>query len=283
MDRLVVSNNAHTQIEQVIQDLPQALIIAGPRGSGTASVARYIARAVGSPKLVITPKKKLQGGTKSVEDIENGSIIIDDIRQLYEQMRSKFSSPQVVVIDFADRTMTTQAQNAFLKLLEEPQPNVHFILATHRPELLLPTITSRSQRIDLTPISKMQTEQLVESLGITDATRRARILFVANGLPAEVCRLAQDDDYYEARVKIVQDAKALLGGSAYQKMLLIHTYKDQRVKSTELINDMIMQLKLAFIHSPDQRIITQIDSLIDTYDRIIANGNIQLQLARVLL
>ena len=52
------------------------------------------------------------------------------------------------VISGADR-MQVEAANAFLKTLEEPPPRTIFLMMTDQPDAMLPTITSRSQRIDL--------------------------------------------------------------------------------------------------------------------------------------
>lgn len=283
MSELVLSQQSKKLIAQAIKELPQAIIISGPRGIGVMAAAKYIRTAVGSAEFIITPKKRMANGTKFVEDSENGLIIIEDIRELYEHTRSKFQSPQVFIFDFANRTMTTQAQNAFLKLLEEPQQNVHFILATHHPESLLPTVLSRSQRINLTPVTVAQTRAQLDALNVADATMRARIEFIAAGLPAETHRLATDPAYYDERVATVQDARAVLEGSPYDRLKIIRSYKDQRIKSLQLIDDLIRQLSLALKRAPQPTIIKQIDTLISAYDKIQANGNVQLQLLRVLL
>lgn len=51
------------------------------------------------------------------------------------------------------------SSNAFLKVLEEPTPRSVFILTTSRPERLLPTILSRTQRIRFDPLSPEAIEQ----------------------------------------------------------------------------------------------------------------------------
>ena len=55
---------------------------------------------------------------------------------------------KVGVISGADR-MQVEAANAFLKTLEEPPPRTMFLMMTDQPDAMLPTIISRSQRIDL--------------------------------------------------------------------------------------------------------------------------------------
>ncbi len=52
------------------------------------------------------------------------------------------------VLLYADR-MTTEAANAFLKMLEEPPPNTLFLLLTEQPSGMLPTVLSRCQKLVL--------------------------------------------------------------------------------------------------------------------------------------
>lgn len=71
------------------------------------------------------------------------TLSIDDARELFLAHLRKTSeeSPVVYLIEFA--FMTREAQNALLKMLEEPSPHTYFIIATPHPELLLPTLRSR--------------------------------------------------------------------------------------------------------------------------------------------
>lgn len=282
MTEIIVHPDIRDQLTNFTSQLPHALIINGKRGSGVGDVANYLAKSAGTILAIITPKKRQPNGAYR-EDYENGSIIIDDIRELYGQTRSKFTSAQIVIIDFGNRSMSVQAQNAFLKLLEEPQQHIHFILATHYIDSLLPTVLSRCQRVYIRPITSQQTAQLLDSLNLTDQTRRARIQYMASGLPAEIMRLAGDDAYYEARVATVQDAKALLEGDGYTRLKIIHAYKDKRGAALQLIDDSIDQLQLAVKRTHQTSAAEQINALLEAFDRITANGNIQLQLAKALL
>lgn len=78
-------------------------------------------------------------------------IVIDEVRSMIQQLsRTSFSGGwKVGVILCADR-MTAEASNSFLKTLEEPPQRTLLILVTDEPHSLLPTITSRCQRIVLT-------------------------------------------------------------------------------------------------------------------------------------
>ena len=74
--------------------------------------------------------------------------------------------------------MRKEAANAFLKLLEEPSENLMFLLTTSNTEALLPTIISRCQHIQLTPLkTKEISDALVnyDSLSQEDADYLARV------------------------------------------------------------------------------------------------------------
>lgn len=77
------------------------------------------------------------------------SIKVEQIREGVEErlfLKSFEGRFKVVIVDEAHR-MSSGAQNAFLKTLEEPPPNSVIILATSAPDSLLPTIRSRCQLI----------------------------------------------------------------------------------------------------------------------------------------
>ncbi|HEV7952214.1 MAG TPA: hypothetical protein VGO98_02465, partial [Candidatus Saccharimonadales bacterium] len=103
-------------LEAYIHELPQALIVTGKAGTGTLNVAKYIQHTLGSPEEIIVPKKKAKDGNKFDIDIENGRVITEDIRALYDSVRGKQTSPRVFIIQSADRMMAN-AQHALLKLL----------------------------------------------------------------------------------------------------------------------------------------------------------------------
>ena len=74
----------------------------------------------------------------------HGKITIDSVREVIDFCKLKRAQQQFIVVSPAD-AMNEQAQNAFLKLLEEPLPNYHFILITSTPSSLLGTILSRGE------------------------------------------------------------------------------------------------------------------------------------------
>lgn len=70
-----------------------------------------------------------------------------------------FEGRSRVIIFESPEYLSDTAANRLLKLLEEPPPNLLLLLLTASPDLILPTIQSRCQRIDLRPLSTDQVNQ----------------------------------------------------------------------------------------------------------------------------
>lgn len=276
MDQPVLHPTSQATLSLLIKDLPQALLLTGPVGVGLSTTAQYIASSVGDVHLTVLPEKDEK------VDMNKGVISVDSIRRLYDQTRTVQGGKLVIVIDYAER-MGHQAQNAFLKLLEEPGRGIHFILATHTPSKLLSTVVSRTRTFDLQPLTHTQTESFLDILQIKDAKKRTQLLFMAEGLPAEIVRLTRDDSYFDARAEIVRHARDLLQASVYKKLIIAQQYKDDRDGALLLLTNAANILKKSISEKPQSNLIAQIDSLLYAYQQIQANGNIRLCLARLVV
>ena len=148
-----------------------AYLFSGPRGTGKTSSARILARSLNCQNSDgPTPQpcgtcdlcRTIASGTAlDVIEIDAASNTgVDNIRELIE--RSRFAPVQarwkVYVVDEC-HMLSTAAFNALLKTLEEPPPQVVFVLATTDPQRVLPTILSRCQRFDFRRIPLDALEQ----------------------------------------------------------------------------------------------------------------------------
>ena len=141
-----------------------AYLFAGPRGTGKTSTARILAKAIncedprpdGEPcDECATCQAISNGSSLDVQELDAASHnSVENIRDIRVQVTMVAAGPsahRVFILDEA-HMLSTAACNALLKTLEEPPPNVHFILATTEPYKLLDTIRSRSQRFDFHPV-----------------------------------------------------------------------------------------------------------------------------------
>jgi DNA polymerase III delta prime subunit len=263
-----------TRLDILAEHLPQSLLLTGEPGVGLLTIARQVA----GKQLVAV----LHPQDAKENDDPTGTISVQMIRRLYDQTRAKHSSRQIVIIDDADR-MSLGAQAAFLKLLEEPNTFIYFILTSHAPGRLLPTILSRVQHIDLQPATDQQTTAHIQSLGITDATRQAQLRFIAPGLPAEISRLVTDESYFATRAKIMTDARQLLQSDPYQQLLIIVRYQSDRVAAQQLVDSMLLVARRSLSAKPQVGLVKQLDKLLGIQTNLQANHSVRLQLLRFMV
>lgn len=264
MDRLLLHPATKKLLDAYLNKPAHALCITGDVGSGAGSVASALAAELAeNPQLVtrITPEK--------------GLISIDRVRQLYEQTRSIQHTKRCIVIDDAD-AMSHDAQNALLKLLEEPVENVHFILTTHHEMQLLATIKSRAQLLPLLPITGPQSKKLLEGHSM-DQTQQLQALFLAKGLPAELTRLAGDPDYLATRSVIVTDARTFLQTDDYARLVIIKKY-GERVHALEFLAMCAKLLSFSVLKQRNYSAADIMDMLDSVMRRIEANGHVRTHL-----
>jgi DNA polymerase-3 subunit delta' len=272
MNKPVINPSSEKQLQLIVQNMPQSMLLSGQKRVGLSTIAGYIASLRKVTPIIILPEKDEK------IDIEKGVISVDIIRRLYDETRTKTASERIFIIDYTEK-MTNQAQNAFLKLLEEPGDNVYFILVSSTASKLLPTIVSRTETLDIRPITDKQSDKLLNSLGAKDKTTRSQILYMAAGLPAELTDLVKNYDYFKKRSDMIRDARSLLSSNLYDKLVIAQRYKDDRSVALQLLLDASNILKKSIVANPQLDTISYIDKLLKTYQKIEANGNVRLCLA----
>jgi len=97
---------------------------------------------------------------------DGNQIKIDQIREIQEFVSLRPTGKfKVVIIDQAGK-MNLQAQNALLKVLEEPPPGTVFILVARSRGELLPTIISRCQVLEFKPLHPDEVEKVLKQLNL---------------------------------------------------------------------------------------------------------------------
>jgi len=101
------------------------------------------------------------------ESTRSLSIGIADVREIIQQLAYApvEGGKRVVIFREAER-MTEDAQNALLKSIEEPPLHTLFILTTHRPAALLPTVRSRSRTLFFKPLQAEVVARFLKEGGV---------------------------------------------------------------------------------------------------------------------
>jgi DNA polymerase-3 subunit delta' len=169
--------------------LPGGILLHGPRGIGKATLAFDIARTVfgrtGDEDPVHIAAQVAAGGypnlrvlRKAPRDTGKGyytAIRVEEVRGLIGESRMTRGRAgfRIVIVDAIDDCNASSA-NALLKILEEPPPETLFLLVSHRPGGLLPTIKSRCHAVALRPLSDADVRRVLgDQSGIDHAVELA--------------------------------------------------------------------------------------------------------------
>lgn len=202
-----------------------ALLIVGDAGMGKRTLALLLAQALlcraeagekpcgkcnscimtarrEHPDLILLEKGVSLSGSAPQSKTQ---IPVSEIREMIRLCSSyAFEGGNRVVLIFQAEDMNAAAQNALLKILEEPPAHTYFILTSAHPDQLLPTVISRCRSLKMKPWSEAYMVSALKREGVeeTKATEAAR---AAHGAVGTALTLASDEHYWETRREIIRD------------------------------------------------------------------------------
>ena len=166
-------------------------LVTGETGSPSPRPHSDILRLSRGPKDDKEEKKRDEG--KPFELKRN--ITVSQIRRMQRQLvtRPTMGSNRVVIIDPAD-DMEAGAANALLKSLEEPPQGTYFVLISHRPAKLLPTIRSRCRTVRFPVKSDDEIRKFLNrTCADLDSAACEAAVAAAGGSPGSAAAFAQGD------------------------------------------------------------------------------------------
>lgn len=222
--------NSHTKaaLQRAVNRNAHAILLTGELGTGLMTIAEY---------LQILLKKDNKSLVKLIlKPDEKSTIMIDQVRELRNIAKHKNTASQIelcimVVVSTID-DMQHEAQNALLKLLEEPPMGLLFVVLNHNRSLMLSTIESRCVHVPVLPVSQKEAAKYF-NVAIDNLSKSYAI---SDGLPGLLVQLYSDQEH-----PILDDiaaAKSVLGSSVFDRLLLI----DSLYKSNENANKLVSAL-----------------------------------------
>ncbi|MDO9366975.1 MAG: DNA polymerase III subunit delta' [Sphingopyxis sp.] len=199
--------------------LHHAWLLAGPQGMGKAAFAARVAR------FLVTHGRGGDGHAAALDDpgdqaaarlVDAGNhpeilpltrqlkdkskdlarnITMDQVRQMIRRLHFSLSLGEwrVIIVDAVD-DLETDAANALLKTLEEPPAKTLFLLISHSPGRLLPTIRSRCRTLRFQPVEHdVMTTWLHEIRPMLDMAEVRAIVAASGGVPGKALALIDSD------------------------------------------------------------------------------------------
>lgn len=178
---------------------------------------------------------------------KKASFGVDEVRELITEVNKKpFEGDKKVIIIHEGNKLTTQAQNALLKTIEEPPSGVFIIILCESLELILDTIKSRCQIYKLTPLSKNEINQYIKSIkgNVTDEELVATLAY-SEGVPGRAERFLTDTNLKNLRELLLDVLNESNNGAAdvllrYETLLL--SYKDNKDEILNILTSFIRDI-----------------------------------------
>jgi DNA polymerase-3 subunit delta' len=194
--------------------LAQALLCpeAPGTGCGRCSSCGRVERFAHPDLLWLMPEdeqvRRRLAGRSDFDHVPSREIRVEQVRRLQERLSLRgLESPRKVVLLLSAELMNPQAQNAFLKSLEEPPADTTLLLVTSAPDRLLPTLRSRCVRIPFGPLPRALVAAEVARVRSLGAVEAEAIAALADGSLERAMEM--DAEQLETRSAIIRAFEAV--------------------------------------------------------------------------
>ena len=325
--RLLGNDSTKIRVGTAIEGstLAHAFLIGGPSGSGKSTLALEIAAAVNcenssNPSLPLpcgicnSCRRIYDGNFPDLKFLakkkDKATIGVDEIKDFREDMflSSTEADKKIYVIDDAE-CMTVEAQNALLKVLEEPPSAVIILLLATECDMILTTIKSRAQYIAMSRFTEKElAERLIQenvnakAMSIQDKEKFDGIIMSADGRIGEAMKLLSGRtaaENEEERRDITNIVRLIGQKNAYDKIYaVIMSLPGKRAELMPMlekligaIHDLIISkhsdnVRTVFFTSgaaaldigndiPEKRLLYVYDAVIEAHELCVKNANVQ--------
>lgn len=307
------------RLRRAISDnaLSHSYVFSGPEGIGKKTFARsFVSELVCTMPTDIGPCGKCNACKMFHADIptdylwlrkEKDHTSVDDIRNIQNDIiiRPLYSDRKIYVIPDGE-SMTAQAQNCLLKVLEEPPDFAIIIILAVTSEVLLPTVMSRVIHYEMDKYSKEDLSHILVQKKIDVSPEYLNAIYgYSGGVPGKAIELIQSEQFVQMREDMIQLILQLNGGKLniinwadyfenqkgeittllnilqlfYRDALMIKNSKDGVVINTDKV-DIVKKIRDRL---SDRKMIRNIQCISETQVNIKRNANYKLALENMLL
>ena len=211
-------------------------IFEGERGIGKKTVSDYFANMLicedasgcGMCQSCKTYKSLAHPDVIVVSEEEKAEMGIDHVRKLIKEvyLKPQLSKRRVFIIKNAEK-LNKSAQNALLKIIEEPPSYAVFIMLCENSAMLLNTILSRGVKIKIPPLDKESLRKLID---LENDSKADFYISYCAGNVGRLMEIASDEEFLTMREEVLSGLKCLLKDryDIYKTLEIFEKYKDRR-------------------------------------------------------
>jgi len=288
VDDLVLHEGTRAQLQRFVATPSHALMLIAPEGAGKRTVSLQLAKQV----------LQLRNLTELAKhpyffliEPDEGYQKIEAIRSLQTCVRLKTPGSaairRVIIIEAA-HTMTVQAQNALLKLLEEPPVDTLIILNVAGRNNLLPTVYSRTQKIQLVPPAKELLLSAFTKKGY-QAVAIESAYHLSGGQVGLLAALLEQDDSHPLTAHIAE-AKRIFTMSQYERLSYVGKLVGKKPEIPALLQAMQRIARAALLQAGSHSRVADVACwhrrvriINSVQQRVVYNANSKLLLTSLLL
>lgn len=236
MRHLVLHPITKQHVAQYVAHPSHAILLIGTQGAGKTAIARgMIAEILGIDESTLSQQPYIL-----TLQPDNDTIPIDAIRKLQRFLQLKTTGRSAfrrgVIVEHAEK-LTIEAQNAFLKLLEEPPADTVIILTASNHRALLPTIISRTQTLScITPEGEALASYFMRKGKDPKAIQQA--FFLSGGLPGLMAALL-DNDQDHPLMQGVTTAKQILQLPTFERLLIVERLSKKKEEAFYVVEALL--------------------------------------------
>lgn len=227
MKDLLIPEKTQLQIQAFIKSPSHAVLLNGPQGSGKYTLARYLTANLLGIELEKLDDYAYFSHLSKPKDKQE--ISIDEVRKLASSLKLRMPGTKkverVVLMENANN-LSTEAQNALLKTLEEPYSSTIFIFTAPSAGSLLTTISSRLQHIQVLPSTS---EDALSYFGSKFEEVHIKSNWqLSQGRIGLLSDLLEQGDEHELK-GVVNEAKDFLKMAQYERILRLTGYDQSQL------------------------------------------------------
>lgn len=214
-NKLVLHSSTQQEVDKFVAAPSHNLLLVGPDGAGKPTLALFILSQLLGDKLTDNPYFLHLSPIKQ-------TLTIDQVRSAQNFVKLRTTGQKTlrraILVEDA-QTLNDEAQNAFLKLLEEPPADTVIVLTTSSMQALLPTIRSRIQKIDVKAPLRVDLEAYFKA----PASQMAAAYYMSNGQAGLMSRILQnknDDDL----LHYIAEAKQVIKMPSFERMVYVDSF-----------------------------------------------------------